>query len=55
MEAETREERLKACVDAVRELCFRWIDEEDNDGMGKWECAEAVLEVLSGHSFGEGS
>jgi hypothetical protein len=50
-----REQRLKACVDAMRELCFRWIDEEDDGDMGKWECAEAMLSVLSSHTLGESS
>ena len=51
--AAEREELLADCVDAVRELCFRWINEDN--GMSKWECAEALLEVLAGHSLGESS
>lgn len=53
MAAETREQRMKACLDEVRALCFRWADEEDNGDMGKWDCAEEMLSVLSGYSFGE--
>lgn len=53
MAAETREQRMKACIDEMRALCFRWLDEEDNGDMGKWECAEELLTVLSSYSFGE--
>lgn len=55
MAAETRESRLAACVDSVRELCFRWLDEDDDGDVCKWDCAEAVLQVLAEHCAAEGS